>query len=1488
MRQVVILVSLLLIGALGMALGERVGGEQAADAETLTATGFILLAAYAFGELFRRFRLPALLGYLGAGILFGPSLAEIVLGSRAEAPITDAGVEGLALVNMLAVGVIGTMGGGEIRIEDLKDSFRKIAAISLATFAIVLPVIGLVVLGLATYAPGLVPFLADEPLAVKIAASLLFGTLAVGMSPSATLALLLEVRAHGRFTSLVLGVVVFADLVLVATFLLVLALAKLVVSPEGLSTAGMLEVLPHIGAEFGWAILLGVLVGVVFIAYLRLVGRELLLFSLGTIFITSFVASRLHAETLLAFLVGGFVVQNFSRHGHTLIDAFERIALPVFVIYFTTQAARLDLVAVTVYLPLTLIIVGTRCALFFYGIGAACKLARVDEQQRRLLRISFFSQGGVDLVLAAMIANAIPGWGVEVQTVTVATILFYVVLGPPLLARALDRAGESEAARERGAELLDARRGRTEAATRRATLAWLETGDLALDRRLRALRGAVKDALTEVVRNTAVARARERREGLGELSQVITAALDPKGLTRDDSDEIDRDALRGRLRRVHAEVVRRATAWGEPAALMPLDSHTVAETFERLVDAEPLGSMFRIGREPGLFEPRGSRWQRLIRVGRRVRRAILGPGMRTVPVGRLWRYHVALDVPVAFWSGIRAQEGEAWGALLHHYRATWRTAESLATGRSELPVSRGLNASGSHTKLTQSGGVRHDPDEGHPETEVLSPWATLQRAHAEVLERERALVTAWEDQDLALEHRLETAFDAAWEAFTASVALAGTLENPPWRYRVSARYDAAQAAIAELGERLDRDLQAAAGARDAMTLLAYTACFHERLTLDVAQLSSALVHELEPSMPQFERALALCPRLAEAPDLQGQHEVASRLLETLATLAASLERVVGRLEETRAFAGRGSGLSDALDEVPARLEPAMLTALDGAVESSERRTPIGLRSWLTRVVARELTVAVLDVRAHAAGRVGEVVVSLQHAKQVLDYHLVTAPGEGEAMDRGVGERVSSLVERARTELRAAATHVEHELRTHLERVHERGLVPLLEGRWKDVHRQLRRLDEGAGSRAALAERVRDRLQQELERVRRSLGQLRDEIAAVFVERTTPAEMAAYRRLLFGPASTMSDAYQRLFTSAPAESIGLVLDRAQVATVEAGVERWLQGRGGPILVRGDRGVGKRTLIRHLSGRLGDRIVLRWLSLAPDLDAEPDVARRLAPLLGLPYAGSFDALTVAAQRIARPAPPQIREAIVVANVERLFRRTPEGLDRIRRFFDLVAATSGDVLWIVLFAEPAARMLAPLLELEGRFPVTVTVPPMSARELASVLTMRHRLSGYGLHFHHHTPSLHEWVRSPAAAWRTRRRTGVATYERLAQLSAGNVRQALRLWLASTQLDEDTGAVLVGPLEATADALLEELPLISRILLAALLLHGPLRRDELAAVTLRQGHALDAELTHLVHLGFVSLEPDSAHGEREVLVQVATRLVAPLTQELRACNLL
>ncbi|MFV8754861.1 cation:proton antiporter [Nannocystaceae bacterium ST9] len=1498
MRQLLVLFVLVLL----MQAAVHYGGSatsQAFDPLTLVTTGFILIGAYTMGELFRRMRLPALLGYLAAGMLFGPKLALLVFGSEGVAPIGAGIIPELALINVLAVGVIGTMGGGEIKVADLRENLGKLAAICGMVFVLVLPLVGGLVLGLTFLAPGLVPFLAELPLAGRIAGALLFGALAVGMSPAATLALLQEVRAHGRFTSLVLGVVVLGDLVLVATFLLILALAKLLVSPEGLSLPSLAEQLPHIAGEFGWALAIGVVVGVVYILYLRFVRREILLFSLAVVFVTSFACARLHAETLLAFLVAGFVVQNFSRHGHTLIEAFERISLPVFVIYFTNQAAALDLIAVTAYLPLTLMLVALRVGLFWFGVGFGARRAGIDDHTRGHLQASFFSQGGVDLVLAAMVAEAIPSWGVEVQTVTVATILFYVIGGPPFLARALDAMGESEAARERGAEDLESRSrtrggvGPVDRTGESRVLDRPESDDPILRTRLVELHAVVIRLRDELIEGQILARARQRRHVVDDLAHTITHALDEIGE--------DPSACSARCGAELDVAIVGAGREHSHAQLEPFDGRTLTRLFRELDGAQRFGESHRVVRGPDLFEPRGGRVSRAIRLARRVRRAIAGPGLRTVPIGRLWRYHVSLEVPVVLWSSTRPAEAEVWHALLDHYRITRLHLDALRDGTwASLSVASPHEPAPAHDH--GHGPNTEDPVEVEPIT--LDDWLIEARARAH--ERSTAIRERLAALDDELEQGLLCGLARAWSGFLDSVELAGTLERPAWAHRPSSRYDVARAATAELLERGASDRERAAGRFDALLALANAQHVARAIRVAAAEFEQRFADALAELGEDFEQARDQCRMLAERPS-EGRSS-GEQLGESLGRMSAHVERLRRQLSALAML--EPASLRRALAETPELLEPSSEIAADQHAETGDaKRTAIRLQAWLSQTLVQDFGVTRSAAEDELGNGLANLRQALGHIAQVVEYHLgADALARQARHDEGLGERIAGLLERARGQVeelgKLARVHVDEKIVA----AEQASLGPILAHRWDEIRRRLRRLDESP--RAAVIDWLRERRSAASARVRAVGRRINDELAALFAARPTASALAAWRGALFGPRSSMPEPYQRLFTSVPAETVGLLIARPELELLREQTDRWLSGRGGPILVFGERGAGKRTLVRQLLASLGERLELRWLRLSPSLEREADVARELTQWFGLPiddarpleFAGlaqRVQALTPATWRRAELRIDDVdgvpgnagriddrRVLIVVENTERLFRRTHEGLVRVGQFLDLVSATSDHVLWVVLVAEPAVQVLDAALELRARFPAPLHVPPMRAGQLEQVIDVRHRLSGYALRLEPGVPSLAGWLRGPGTAWRLWREHDDATFERIAQLSGGNVRQALRLWLAAAHIDgDDASTVVVGPLPADVCPLIDELPLSSRVLLAALMLHGPLPRVDLIALHGQHSLDLDAELARLVHLGLVVL--DTSHDVGPV-VGVETRLIQPLTTELRTCNLL
>ncbi|MEM4251832.1 MAG: cation:proton antiporter, partial [Candidatus Bathyarchaeia archaeon] len=601
--------------------------------ESTVVAGFILVCSFTMGELFRRMRLPALLGYIIFGILFGPNLASIVFGSATSALFGSEVIRDLSLISVLTIGVIGTMGGGELKFSDIRTNLKTILAIVGLIFSVTLISVTALILSVSYLAPDKIGFLNGVSLNERLAAAILFAALAVGMSPSATIAVIQDLKAKGTLTSLVLGIVVVLDLVLVATFLLCLSIARLLASGS-FELSIVLEVLPKIGAEFGWAVLLGVVTGLVFILYLHYIHKEMLLFTLLIIFGASYVCSLLHAETLLAFLIAGFCVQNFSKHGHKMIHAIEKISLPAFVLYFSIQAISLDLGSVPKYLVLTGLILVTRLTVFTLSIQLATKWVGTSENIRRNLWMCFYSQGGVDLVLAAMIPPVIPSWGEQLQIVIIATVVVYIILGPPFLKLALDRAGETDEARQRArdeAVALD-RAFTVEHSIVPANRLFPvpDFPDATLNQKLKELRSRFVSFHERYIVQPSDA----YNSQLNSLVQKIEAASNEvfvqlqKLSSESGQHQRNIEQLKAEWRRsIQPEI-----AQIERISPLPVTTANAQKILSGVRGAVDFGLILDVEREEELFthNPDDQLLQQLLKTMRRIRRRLLGPGYRSI------------------------------------------------------------------------------------------------------------------------------------------------------------------------------------------------------------------------------------------------------------------------------------------------------------------------------------------------------------------------------------------------------------------------------------------------------------------------------------------------------------------------------------------------------------------------------------------------------------------------------------------------------------------------------------------------------------------------------------------------------------------------------------------------------------------------------------------------------------------------------------------
>jgi Kef-type K+ transport system membrane component KefB len=409
-------------------------GQEANAASAAMALGFVLLVAFALGRVAPRIGLPAISGYIGVGMLCGPYLLGWV--HPAFAVLGQSAVSSLRLLDSVALGLIALSAGGELRLEALRRHARTIGAVIAGQLGLVFAGVA----GLVYVTAGLFPSLADLEGGRLAAAALLFAVMATANSPATALAIIQEVRSTGPVTDVVLAVTVAKDVAVISLFAVVLSVSVVMARPEAAFDAAFLGALAW---EVLGSVALGGLLGWGVAAYMRRLGHELPLLVLGVAFCAVAVLPELHLSGLLALMVAGFTIENFSAQGEALLEAVARHSLPVYVVFFTLAGASLDLGALGATLPLALGLALLRGALTAGGTALGARWSGAPRAVVRLGWSGFVAQAGVTLGFAILVEQRFPELGPTVKTVTLAVIALNQLAGPVLFRYGLFRAGEA-------------------------------------------------------------------------------------------------------------------------------------------------------------------------------------------------------------------------------------------------------------------------------------------------------------------------------------------------------------------------------------------------------------------------------------------------------------------------------------------------------------------------------------------------------------------------------------------------------------------------------------------------------------------------------------------------------------------------------------------------------------------------------------------------------------------------------------------------------------------------------------------------------------------------------------------------------------------------------------------------------------------------------------------------------------------------------------
>jgi Kef-type K+ transport system membrane component KefB len=411
---------------------------------TVAAIGFLLLAGTLMSELFEIVGLPHLSGYLAAGIVAGPYALRL---------LDHHTVDALTNVNALALALIALEGGAELRVSALREGFRGLAW---AMFMQTVPIM-LIVGAVFVLARPLMPFMSSLGFSAVLGAGLLWGVVAMTRSPSAALGILSQTRASGPVAKFTLNFVMASDIVVVVLMAAGIMLARPLVDPGGSFSISEFKTLGH---ELLGSVALGTSLGLVLALYLRFVGKQLVVVFLALGFGMSEVLKYLGVEALLTFMVAGFIVQNLSKQGDKLVHAIQRMGGVVYIVFFATAGAHLDVPLLQRLWPVALLFFVARAAVTIVAARIAGYAAKDPPILKRWAWAGLISQAGVALGVSNLIATQFPSFGAGFRAIAVACIALNEMIGPVMFKLALDRAGEtSKAPRASLASLAQAAHG---------------------------------------------------------------------------------------------------------------------------------------------------------------------------------------------------------------------------------------------------------------------------------------------------------------------------------------------------------------------------------------------------------------------------------------------------------------------------------------------------------------------------------------------------------------------------------------------------------------------------------------------------------------------------------------------------------------------------------------------------------------------------------------------------------------------------------------------------------------------------------------------------------------------------------------------------------------------------------------------------------------------------------------------------------------------
>ncbi len=380
------------------------------------------------GRIFKRLRIPQVVGYIMIGLILGRSFLKI---------FDQDTIAMLGPFMSFALGMIGFMIGGEIKLEIFKKYGKKFLTILLCEGMLAFVLVGIAV----TLITG------------KLYLGVLLGALASATAPAATVDVIWEYKARGILATTIFAIVAMDDALALILYGFSKVYAKSLLLGNAFSVYHtLLAPIVELTLSLGLGVGMGLLMSLIFRRVHEIHEKDqYLAFSLSSILITVGIAAICGLDLILSTMALGATLVNVNpKRSKSVFESTARITAPIYVIFFVLVGARLQLNLLAQVGAIGVAYLICRSAGKYFGSYLGAWISKADVKVRRFLGLTLFSQAGVAIGLAIAIYQSFSKLGPEgeavgstVLSVITATTFVVQLIGPPLVKFSLERAGET-------------------------------------------------------------------------------------------------------------------------------------------------------------------------------------------------------------------------------------------------------------------------------------------------------------------------------------------------------------------------------------------------------------------------------------------------------------------------------------------------------------------------------------------------------------------------------------------------------------------------------------------------------------------------------------------------------------------------------------------------------------------------------------------------------------------------------------------------------------------------------------------------------------------------------------------------------------------------------------------------------------------------------------------------------------------------------------